>query len=838
MQAPQGSLQEGGRYWSWLQIAPFDSFPMGVSEQSPDSRSDAPVSTSRWYLLINRPQPAVLASVWREHRYIASLYAVLLLISFAQSYRLARTQRNEARLNAQLVEQVRIAEEAAEVKGRFLANMSHEIRTPMNAVLGIAYLLEKQMLPRDARNLVRKLSLSGKLLLGIINDILDFSKFEHGSFELASEPFQLSKLLESISSAMASLALEKDIDLAVAAPEESIDWLLGDGLRLEQVLMNLVSNAIKFTDEGHVDLSVRVLSSQGKRVRLEFTVRDTGIGIPQEQQKQLFQPFTQLDSSSARRFGGTGLGLAISQYLVGRMGGQIRLRSDVGAGTEASFTVEFERRDDIAAFFSDLRALEMLIVDDNMVSLEALCATARNLGWRPVPAASGEEALQILALRSAEGTHFRVVIVDSNMPAMDGLATAQAIRSQVDSDDNTNTIILLATPHSMEQMDGTARLPFVNGVLRKPVSPSALYEAVVSAAFSHEGTPHDRVGVSLARLAGLRVLVVDDSETNREVARRIFEGEGALVHLANNGQQAVTWLEAHHVEVDLVLMDVQMPVMDGYAATRVIRAHADPQLAGLPVIALTAGAFQSQQDQAKACGMTDYIAKPLDVDAAIARLAQYRPRDASVAEAADVTEGAPQPAAQSNVLDVQAGLRIWRDEAVYSRYLHKFARDFSGVAGTLAALDAEAAKALLHRLRGAASNLGVVKLARCARELEECMVSGDDCAPLVNRLRAAMSETEAAIASHVGHVSRVTSATENAATERSYHGLCSLLRELLQALSLDDPAAVEPLLDELGGHVPELALTPVRVAVENFDFRQAERSVTLLLETYSDEPRK
>lgn len=835
MQAPQGGLQREGQSWSWLQVVPFASFPMGRPERAAGFRAEVPSTAIRWYLLITRPQPDVMVALWRDHRYIVWLYLILLTFSVAQSYRLARTQRNEARLNSQLVDQVQIAEEAAEVKGRFLANMSHEIRTPMNAVLGIAYLLEKQMLPADARSLVNKLSLSGKLLLGIINDILDFSKIEYGTFELEREPFQLSKVLESLSSAMASLALDKDIDLAIAAPAENIDWLLGDGLRLEQVLMNLVSNAIKFTDSGYVGLSVRVLSTRGKNTRLEFVVRDTGIGISAAQRERLFQPFTQLDTSASRRFGGTGLGLTISQHLVNLMGGEIRLQSGGGGeGTVASFAVDFERKDDIAAFFSNLRVLDILIVDDNTVSLEALCATARNLGWRPVPATSGEHALLALEQRSAQGGHFGVVIVDSSMPGMDGLATAEAIKARVRED--ANTIILMATSYALEHMEDTSSSPVLSGVLRKPVSPSALHEAVMSATFPRSVLPSLYERPSLTRLAGLRVLVVDDSDINREVARRIFAGEGATVQLAHNGQQALDWLQVNHAEVDVVLMDVQMPVMDGYEATRAIRAHADPHLAALPVIALTAGAFQSQQDEAKACGMTDYIAKPLDVDAALAKLAHYlSPGEQPPAPPHSTATNAVSSDHRA-ALNLQAGLKIWREPVVYQQYLRKFARDFAHVAATLVALDAAAAKSLIHRLRGAAANLGLTHVACCAGELEECMMAGEDCGPRIAALQAALSEAIVLISAYASSVPE-TAPTPQPAAKVLSAATRALLDEVLEALALDDPSTVEPLLDRLASRLPEQTLAPVKTAVENFDFRQAEQAVLMIVETYSEETR-
>ncbi|WP_158300913.1 response regulator [Chromobacterium sp. ATCC 53434] len=715
------------------------------------------------------------------------------------------------------------AEAASRAKADFLSNMSHEIRTPMNAVLGLAYLLEKHGLPAEALDLVRKIRIAGRSLQSIINDILDFSKIEAGNLEIEQAPFRLGDVLDNISTIMSANVGEREIELIIAPPPADINHLRGDALRLEQVLINLTSNAIKFTERGYVEVAIDVAMAQPQQTTLRFSVIDSGIGIPRDKQQELFEPFTQADASTTRRFGGTGLGLAISRRLVALMGGEIGLISTPGHGSEFWFTLTFPREPNGRLSVPEMAGLNVLIADDNPIAREALHITARELGWRVATVESGRQALQQVLEALGGQTSVDVVILDWKMPDMDGLEAAHAIRQACDG--RHMPIILMATAYSREKLLAEPSADLITEVLNKPVTPSNLYNSVARSLRLRQGEAPVMPTGPGSRLEGLRLLVVDDSDINREVAQRIFEGEGARVSLAGDGKQALVWLAANYRDVDIVLMDVQMPVMDGYQATREIRAT--PELSHLPVVALTAGAFQTQQDAARAAGMTDYIAKPFDVEMAISQLRTLSGRNGRQEAPAPMAEPAGQAPLQRDLpgLAVSHGLEIWRDETVYRQYLRKFARDYSDSAATMRLAGKVIAQSLAHKLKGAAGNLALNEVSAAAGEVDQLLQEDEDATAAIDALQAALTQTLSSISRYAP---APRDAEPPAAKEADKDTLGPLLLKALAAFNADDPAAVEPVLQALEPLLLADQLSPLQSAVENFDFRGGEAAIRAL----------
>ena len=727
------------------------------------------------------------------------------------------------------------AEAANRSKADFLANMSHEIRSPLNAILGLAYLLEQAHLDLDAHGMVRKIRTSGRMLLGIVNDILDVSKIEAGHLVLEQAPFRLDDVIGNVAITMGIAAGDKDIQLIIQPSPAGISPVVGDALRLEQVLNNLTSNAIKFTQSGRVELSMVLLSQLEDNIVLRFCVQDTGIGIAPELQSEVFSPFTQADSSTTRRFGGTGLGLTICRQLVSLMGGEIGLNSVPGEGSEFWFTVPLQLVASSDFSSPDLVRIDALIADDNEIALQALSNTAHGLGWQVSAVRSGAAVLAQLSERGDTKLP-DIVVLDWKMPGMDGLATARAIRERLP--ETQCPIVIMATAYSLPSLASHAGAEMVDAILSKPVTSSALYNATLEAQH-RRGTS---VGIAprvpqetTQGLAGVRLLVVDDSEINREVAQRILCEQGAIVSLAVDGRAAVDWLMEHPHGVDLVLMDVQMPVMDGIEAARHLRLM--PQFDNLPIVALTAGAFKAQQDAAHKAGMSHFISKPFDVPSTIALIQRLtrKPTDSNqeTQPLVGITQGdhvVAEPPSDFSVIDVARGLKIWSDIRTYQDYLRRFVELYSSAVDTinasLAINDRTAAAALAHKLAGVAANLALPDTQRLALEAERILSTEYDATLVLARLREALAQVGAAIARFAPDApAEVPPSSPTLATDRSPESLAdlkTLFVDLLKALDSDNPAPVKPILTKLSIVLPEQALVSIRECVRNFDFRGAE----------------
>jgi PAS domain S-box-containing protein len=729
-------------------------------------------------------------------------------------------------LNGELELKRQEAERATQAKSEFLSNMSHEIRTPMNGVLGLAYLLSKAELPTEAAQLVRKLQSSGRTLQRILDDILDYAKIEASGMTLEMAEFDLMDMINNVSVMMEASAAAKNLELAISPPLFGMNHLIGDQVRLSQVVMNLVVNAIKFTKSGFVALRISCSKKDDAEVTLHFEVEDSGIGMSQEQMDKLFVPFQQADVSTTRQFGGTGLGLSISKRLLEMMGSTLQVQSELGRGSRFYFDVTFKRGTTREALAIELRGLSVVIADDSEVSRDALRATAESLGWKPYVVVDGAAAVKLVTEQTERPTTDLVIILDWQMPEMDGLAAARVIHENMSG--TQGPIIVVATAFSRDELIAHPDIRYTDAVLTKPVTASVLFDAVGTACKQKRGMTTTVPSPATAqRLSGLRMLVVDDSEVNREVASQIFAGEGAHVALAEDGQQAFNWLMRHAKEVDVVLMDIQMPVLDGYGAMALIRQQ--PTLSHIPVVALTAGVLDSSRNAVYASGMVGHIGKPMDVQAAVHMIlkATEKPEVETYSRPdnhLDVIHDLPG-------LAIVQSLDIWQDDARYRQYLTLFAEQYAQFATSLRTLPPVELKAFAHKLCGSAGNLGLLDISRLAGTLEHIVDDNNRRENAIAQLSQAFVVGLASLHSYLG-----IQTTEAAAPVTSLDAdkAAMVLRHVYKELATLSPDTVEPLLiqlKQLVGAEQQVQLLKVSKAVECFDFRTAENELRVLAKT-------
>lgn len=769
---------------------------------------------------------------------VAFQTAVLVWLSdmvVASFERIGRMGMEIVAKNRALEERTLEAEEANHAKSLFLANMSHEIRTPMNAILGFCHLVQRTDLTQKQRDYLSKINGAGVSLLRLINDILDFSKNEAGKLTLEARPFDLraatSAQVDLISGNAKAKGVAIDIRISDAVPAK----LIGDELRFGQIVLNLLSNAVKFTARGSIVLSARVISREAEQIGLEISVRDTGIGMTPEQRAALFTSFTQADNSMTRRYGGTGLGLAISRQLVELMGGRIRVDSEPGIGSSFTFTVVMALQDEAETDHirpkEVLRGLRILAADDNPSARQIIEEIFRDWDMQIDLVGSGTEVIGALETAAGMGRPYDLLLLDWKMPGMNGTETLLAMRASQKLPRLPATILL--TAYATDEFLAETGKADIAAFLTKPIEPRALLDTIAHLFPETEPQPEtapaeNQPPMVSEPLRGLRVLLVEDNDINREIATELLADAGLRVDIAENGRSACEQVGRKGASYAAILMDVQMPEMDGFAATEVIRREWAPER--LPIIAMTAHAYEEERQRCLAAGMNDHIAKPVDPVGMVRTLDRWLRAD-------EAPPASPHPAitlraggcgvdlpASLPPFDMEAALlRVNGKRGLLRRLIANFGESYASVAEEMKALVETGAIAearrLAHTLKGVAGALELAKVRAIAEKLEQELSRG-----ALTRFPALVAALEREIAPAILAARTLASGADilplpaEPALEEPASVTRERLRDQLRRRSLNARASFDMLSLAMGLSPERRDSHPIRQALERLDY--------------------